>query len=560
MAATFPYTHYACPCSNLTTLAPSAISVKRASVIPTDTPEDSTFDPHDPRANYSLSPLDRLLFCDECEEIRCQRCYGEEIIHWYCPTCLFEVPSSGVRSDGNRRSRSGEEVEESFILQCHYCDWSSLDIGVHLSKPRKITEQLAKQRKSRVSSKPPAGGAQLFSQDETFANLTTFYKEQLSETGDPQNPYSNSPYSSPNNLARIMSLYGGLSVNALKKTREKPQPMREARGEKEGMLTCSLDNKAADDTLLQSMQDLEWANTTTTEQRHSAPANNVARLVDELWPVATHLRTRKCRRCRFCPQYLSYPDPKLKVSNIRYKIRVLALNHIPRLSIRSLQASYPLSNPAFCIHAADLQQPQPVLQSHITRQYILTIRNPILEPIRITLATPTTTPGRVTSRVTILCPSFTVGAAGDVWDEALSSSTTSMATIPPGNGGRQAAMESLTGRGADESLDRQPEAGKVWERTKNSTSVVLEIVPGALKTVPGIMPKSQKELEEEEWEEGDDVLEIPIYVRAEWEVTEEHDDAGDRKGGKRSVEADGNVKKELAFWCVLGVGRIGEGG
>jgi dynactin-4 len=24
------------------------------------------------------------------------------MIYWYCPNCLFEVPSSGVKSDGNR--------------------------------------------------------------------------------------------------------------------------------------------------------------------------------------------------------------------------------------------------------------------------------------------------------------------------------------------------------------------------------------------------------------------------------------------------------------------------
>ncbi|KAK6410154.1 hypothetical protein LTR81_015553, partial [Elasticomyces elasticus] len=69
MAATFPYTHYACSCSDLTTSAPPSVSAKRASLAPGDTPEDSTFNPHDPRANYALSPLDRLLFCDECEEI-----------------------------------------------------------------------------------------------------------------------------------------------------------------------------------------------------------------------------------------------------------------------------------------------------------------------------------------------------------------------------------------------------------------------------------------------------------------------------------------------------------
>jgi len=63
---------------------------------------DVTFNPHDPRASFSLFPYDRLLFCDECQQIRCPRCWTEEIVNWYCPTCLFEVPSSIVKSDGNR--------------------------------------------------------------------------------------------------------------------------------------------------------------------------------------------------------------------------------------------------------------------------------------------------------------------------------------------------------------------------------------------------------------------------------------------------------------------------
>lgn len=105
MAAAFPYTHYACPCSDLTSAAPSSISSKRASTSQApnaDADEDRTFNPHDPRANYCLYPLDSLLFCDECEAIRCPKCWTEESINWYCPACLFEVPSSAVKSDGNR--------------------------------------------------------------------------------------------------------------------------------------------------------------------------------------------------------------------------------------------------------------------------------------------------------------------------------------------------------------------------------------------------------------------------------------------------------------------------
>lgn len=97
MAAPFPYTHYACPCSATTTPTTS----KRASQ-PSPQQDDDTFNPHDPRAAYSLYPLENLLFCDECAQIRCPKCVNDEVINWYCPSCLFEVPSSGVRSEGNR--------------------------------------------------------------------------------------------------------------------------------------------------------------------------------------------------------------------------------------------------------------------------------------------------------------------------------------------------------------------------------------------------------------------------------------------------------------------------
>ena len=431
--------------------------------------------------------------CDGADvcAVRCSRnCYN-------CPICTAIMAVTAMPQKSS---------EDAYILQCQYCDWSSLDIGVQLSKPTKVTEQLAKLRKSRVSAEPAAKGAQL-SHEDAFANLTAFYKEQLNETGDPQNPYSGSPYSSPANLARIMSLYGGLSVNALKKTREKPQPMREARDEKEGAATYQLADKKAEDDLLRNIRALSWDDTTTSDQRLSAPLNYDARHVDELWPVATPLRTRKGKRCQTCRQILAYPE-STKVNNLRYKIRLLAQNHLPRLSLRPLQAAVPPPNPSFRLRADDALQ-QPDLQPHVTQQYVLTIRNPIFETINVTLATPTVTPGRVASRVTMLCPSFTVGPAGDLWDEALGSSTSSA----KGDGGRQAAMASLTGR--DEPLDRQPEAGKVWQRTRNSTSVVLEIVPGSLKPAPSIVPTSEQE---EELQDGDEVLEVPVYVRAEWEV------------------------------------------
>jgi dynactin-4 len=381
--------------------------------------------------------------------------------------------------------------------------------------------------------------------DDAFANLTAFYKDQLSESGDPQNPYSNSPYSSPANLARIMSLYGGLSYNALKKSREKPQPMREAIAQSEGFASFKPDD--SDSGIIQKMQSLVWDGTTTSDQRLCTPVNNEVRFSEQLWPAATPLRIRRAKRCKTCRHIIARPDPK--VGSMRYKIRLLAMNYIPRFSIRQLYPTSPPVNRAFHLRSEPLEQAK--LQPLQMKQYVLTIRNPIFETVKITLATPTRTPGKVASRVTILCPSFTVGPAGDVWDEALSASTQLTS-----DGGRKAAMASLTGTSeGSQGPDRQPEAGKIWEKTRNSTSLILEITPGSLEPAPSIVPKTEQELEEEELEEDDDVLEVPVYVRAEWEAEVK---PGESLQGKKDVSAVPGEKtvKELGYWVVLGIGRI----
>lgn len=102
MDLSFPYTRYACPCSGTASAAPISFQNKRSSDDGDGDPEDGTFNPHEPRANYSLYPMDHLMFCDECNQIRCPKCTTEDMLSWFCPTCLFEVPTSGVKSEGNR--------------------------------------------------------------------------------------------------------------------------------------------------------------------------------------------------------------------------------------------------------------------------------------------------------------------------------------------------------------------------------------------------------------------------------------------------------------------------
>lgn len=81
--------------------------------------------------------------------------------------------------------------------------------------------------------------------------------------------------------------------------------------------------------------------------------------------------------------------------------------------------------------------------------------------------------------------------------------------------------------------------------------MVIEVVPGFLKSIGGFGATDGKE--EEQLDEDEDVLEIPIFVRLEFEADVAADERGlgDSRGSKGEKE-----RREEAFWTVVGVGRI----
>jgi dynactin 4 len=93
-----------CPCADSPADAPRQTEDESSNISPEDSQEPSRriFDPTLPRAKYSLHPLGYLYFCQECQAIRCPRCVQEEIVSAFCPMCLFEVPLTSIKADGNR--------------------------------------------------------------------------------------------------------------------------------------------------------------------------------------------------------------------------------------------------------------------------------------------------------------------------------------------------------------------------------------------------------------------------------------------------------------------------
>jgi dynactin 4 len=124
-----------------------------------------------------------------------------------------------------------------------------------------------------------------------------------------------------------------------------------------------------------------------------------------------------------------------------------------------------------------------------------------------------------------------------VWDEALSA------------GGKEKR------RTKAESSEGQAEAGKIWEKGRNWTTVVVEVVPASLNTNTIALGEKPSGSANPPLEEDDDVLEIPLFVRAEYE-TDPTADGGDAGGSTTTGAEKEKEKRELAYWCVLGVGRI----
>jgi dynactin-4 len=460
----------------------------------------------------------------------------------------LEAPLAGSLLGSEQAAQSGP-----WVLSCAHCNWSSKEIGIKFEKPNGIYSQLSrirnggitvvpfKERRDREDGRRNIATSIIVEEEEDdskaqadddldietrFSKLRSFYQSQLAETSAASSLNFSGEYGfgSPGALSRIMGLYTGGSYSD-KKSKSKTGLMREAYDVSEGLHICP-----SSDPTLEQLQNEGWGGTASQEQR-SNQSNN-PRFISELRPVPYLLRTKRSKRCRACRHILSKPEAK--VLTTRFRIRLVALSYIPSMTITPLSSlPQPAGNPAL------------LLTPLKPTQFLLTLKNPLFDPVKITLATPSHTPGRFSSKITILCPQFEVGANTDVWDEALQDGSEREK--------RRTTREVGEGQG-------QAEAGKVWEKGRNWVSVVVEVVPASLQVERGLAVLRKGfdgvdgVIEERELAEDEDILEIPVFVRVEWETDTANDDAG----GAASKDKDVKEKRELAYWCVLGVGRIAQ--
>lgn len=657
MPSKTPYTYIQCPCSDPTTLSSASAPPFSPTLSRSKEDIDNTFDPRAPRSNFSLFPLEHLLYCEDCHQIRCPRCINEEIVTYFCPHCLFEVPSSNLKSEGNRCTRScfqcpvctsplavtatesipgaaGSSLSQQqpglgvsqgvaaasqtgqYTLVCSYCCWNSAEIGIKFDKPSGIYNQLWKLQnggKPRLQGRlrkdkaghipshplsstispgsvglgPPVsivrednseegevgkeegqenkkdGEEETLDTETQFAALKSFYQKQLSESTSSSSIHALAElgFSSPTSLSRIMSLYSGGGSGGLDKRGSgrgnqtaKHGGMREAHGAMEGVQIARLDESDAISRLRRS----EWSELASEAQNAAAFSGGAGacpeRFVADLRPAATLLRAKRSKRCPVCRHIIAKPEAK--VTNTRFRIKLVAGSYIPHIVIRSMAS---LSLPPVPASAQPYRPPETLLKPLQPAQFLLTFHNPIFEPVKVTLATPAVTPGRFQSKVTVLCPEFEIDANTDVWDEALRDGGGNSGETGAASGAVTAVKDGRSAQYGDDGAPQyhQAEAGRIWERGRNWVTIVVEVVPASIRPEHlSTLGRSNKVMDTSPLREDEDVLEIPMFVRLVWEVDTGQDDVRHDTIMTGKGDKGGKDQRELTYWCAIGVGRI----
>ncbi|KAJ8653638.1 hypothetical protein O0I10_010675 [Lichtheimia ornata] len=489
------------------------------------------------KASNYLYPLSRLYFCEDCHQIRCPSCVQDEIMSYYCPNCLFEVPTASVKSEKNRCARNcfqcpicqntlsvvaAQEPTPSstpatagpYFLFCNVCRWNSKEVNMTFEKPTSLALQLQKTEEALPDAKE-------------FDHLKEHFEKHLRLNPPPPLPPSLLSLSSPGAFSKLM---GTMS-----------NPHSQAQCKLDDIDTYEPSVQVPDDDLklVDKLMTLRNVDEISTLRQRSSQLHNQPYLRKDIHPQRIHLSIKRSKRCRTCRHILIRPEQKAQIT--RFKIKLVAMNYIPNITIVKLpRKTWPL-------HVG------------IPTQFVLKFTNPLYEEMSVTLATPqqhkkpamglgataeeeqeTTTPDepKVGGKVTILSPHFKVGAFNEMmeYDDEIY-------PTGPSSRSRSGFSAGLSSSWAD----------GVHEKKNNYTSIIVEVIPeeaGEFKfpllvtynyrSGQDRMDASSGDIDEEDIEDMD---------------VDDSTDGGSRKANS-SMRLDDDRIKSYSFWCLIGLGQV----
>ncbi|KAI7905113.1 dynactin p62 family-domain-containing protein [Cokeromyces recurvatus] len=462
-------------------------------------------------SNY-IYPLSRLYFCEDCHQIRCPSCVQDEIVSYYCPNCLFEVPTASVKSEKNRCARNcfqcpicqntlsvvaaQEPTQISsigsgqgpYFLACNVCRWNSQEINMTFEKPTSLALQLQKNEEALADTKE-------------FDQLKEHFEKNLRVNSSPSLPTSFLTFSSSTAFSKYMGSHFHHDTHM-------------QQGKLDDISEYEPSVQIADDDikLLESITTMRSIDGVSTLSQRFSQLHNQPYELSKIHPQRIHLAIKRSKRCRSCRHILIKPEQKAQAT--RFKIKLVAMNYIPTITLVKL----PKKN----WH----------LKVGVPTQLILKFTNPLYEEMNITLATPQIK--EINGKVTILSPHFTVGAYNETieYDDEM---------YPMGNNSNK-RNNNNNNYAAYSYVDG------IYEKKNNYTSILIEVVPeetGEFK-FPLLVTYNYKSDEDRmDVSSGD--------IDADEMDEMDMDDSVD--GSKKSsLRFDDDKIKSYSFWCLIGIG------
>ncbi len=213
---------------------------------------------------------------------------------------------------------------------------------------------------------------------------------------------------------------------------------------------------------------------------------------DSLVPIAQDLRSKTSKLCKACRRILIKPDPR--PHSAKFLTKDMAINYLPTLEISHMP-----------------ENKEKKFVPGILNKMLLTIINPLLESVTITISTQAQTTGRYSHKVTILCPTVKLGPNFEKVDEkSLVKATPSHLYTRKSKyiqtelleRGANVAMSnihlniSISSNIGDDDKHDKTEEGRVYEEGRNWACIPFEVVPS-------VVDKTQ---------EDGFLVEIPFFV------------------------------------------------
>ncbi|BEI98088.1 hypothetical protein CcaverHIS631_0303870 [Cutaneotrichosporon cavernicola] len=509
----------------------------------------------------SFSPLDTLYFCEECDAIRCDQCVVIEVASYYCPSCLFDVPSHSVRTDKNSglatiASETPKETTKNpeervsgapYFLICAACKWSSKEIGWLFDKPSGLAGQSERQ----------------FSQSELvqgeYDSLKDSLEKYIAQSGPPpaaQKPDKEKRQShqrAPSrHLAQIAASRAlGREVPGLPplKSSGRKARLRREEGDKGGATRDEMPPYVAKGSWrdkglecgladVDAMREMEGEDVVILERRW-ANAWDPERLASKALPPRVPLQTRQMKRCPSCRHTLVQPQPDAK--SVRMPIKVVAFNYLPTVELgrRRRRMAEELNEDATDEELErkrrerrrtrlppgreeDEPMSAPLLAGEVY-SFQMAFTNPLYDPIQIRLAPAHQPKLPVPANHHIFIPTahFTVGALKDAW--AYDEEDEDEGGSDDGLGGVVDGVKGRMGLGAHRHRGR--ELGV--EKRGNVTKVGLEV---------------------EVYKEATGPVEFDLEVRFTYRADE-------GEGSKEGAKAE---YKTFTFWSRMCAGEVSD--